>query len=84
VDRNRTDTREGRYANHLEVGRNEEELVMDFGQVFEGEPPLIHTRIITHPSFAREIVELLHDSVEAGQAVGPERKKPRHPAGSKE
>lgn len=57
---------------------------MDFGQVFEGEPPLIHTRIITHPSFAREIVELLHDSVEAGQAVGPERKKPRHPAGSKE
>jgi hypothetical protein len=81
VDPNRTEAREGRYANHLEVGHNAEEVVMDFGQVFEGEPPLVHTRIVTHPSFAREMVEVLNESLER-HTIQERRRKPRREQGS--
>ena len=82
MDPNRAEAREGRYANHLEVGHNAEEVVMDFGQVFEGEPPLLHTRIVTHPSFAREMVEVLNESLERHDQVHERRRKPRRQTGS--
>ena len=63
MDRKHNEAREGRYANHLEVGRNAEEVVMDFGQVFDDDAPLIHTRIVTHPAFAQQMVEALRDSL---------------------
>ena len=77
MDPNRREAREGRYANHLEVGHNAEELVMDFGQVFEDEPPLLHTRIVAHPTFAREIVEVLHESLSHHEKIHGRRKSAR-------
>jgi hypothetical protein len=74
VDPNRTEAREGRYANHLEVGHDAEELVMDFGQVFDHDPPLLHTRIVTHPTFAREMVEVLHESLSLHEKIHGGRK----------
>jgi len=63
---------EGRYANHLEVGCNEEEVVMDFGQVFDDEAPLTHTRIVTQPVFARQMMRILRESL----ADDPEPRAP--------
>ena len=57
--------REARYANHFEVGVNEAEVVIDFAQVYEGEPPVFHTRIVTSPLHARELAALLFDALSA-------------------
>jgi len=80
VDPNRSEPLEGRYANHLEVGHNAQDLVMDFGQVFEDEQPLMHTRIVTHPTFARQMVEVLRQSLDRheklhGREPGRRRKR---------
>ena len=55
--------REARYANHFEIGVNESELVIDFAQAYEDEPPVFHTRIVTSPSHARDLVSLLLDAL---------------------
>ncbi len=77
VDPKKDEPREGRYANHLEVGRNAEEVVMDFGQVFDGDTPLIHTRIVTHPVFAQQMVEALRDSLSGPEEGRERRTQPR-------
>ena len=57
---------EGRYANLFHVGHNAAEFLIDFGQYFaasHGE--LMHTRIITHPSYAKALLTVLAESVAA-------------------
>jgi hypothetical protein len=62
--RDASDGLQARYANYFQVGRNDFEVLIDFGQAYEGEPPQIHTRIVTSPAYAAELVELLRRSVE--------------------
>jgi hypothetical protein len=55
--------REARYANYFEVGSNQEEIVIDLGQAYgAGAPVSIHTRIVTSPVYARELVRLLRQA----------------------
>jgi len=54
---------EGRYANFFQIGFNEHEFVIDFGQQYQPGPECIHTRIVTSPSSARTLTELLDDSL---------------------
>lgn len=54
---------EGRYANYLQVGHNALEFVLDFGQLFKEDSALIHSRVITHPHYAKIFLNLLADSV---------------------
>ena len=55
---------EGRYSNHMEIGQNAFEFVLAFGQLYEAsEQPLIHTRIVTSPYFAKRFYELLQESI---------------------
>jgi hypothetical protein len=50
----------GRYANLFRVGFNAFELVIEFGERFsDGERARIHTRVVTNPVFARDLVESL-------------------------
>lgn len=69
--------REGRYANHLAVGYNGFEFIMDFGQIFEDEiEPPIHTRIITNPEHFQAFVEIMRLSLEQfEQKFGARTKK---------
>ena len=56
---------EGKYANYFQVGHNAFEFVVDFGQIYsDGQLEHIHTRIVTGPSYAREFLEVLEQSVE--------------------
>ncbi len=56
---------EGKYANYFQIGHNAFEFVVDFGQVYsDGQQEQIHTRIVTGPSYAKEFLELLEQSVE--------------------
>lgn len=56
---------EGKYANYFQVGHNAFEFVVDFGQMYsDGRQEQIHTRIVTGPSYAKEFLEVLEQSVE--------------------
>jgi hypothetical protein len=56
---------EGKYANYFKVGHNAFEFIVDFGQLFaEASQEKVHTRIITSPTYARELLEVLRDSVQ--------------------
>jgi hypothetical protein len=55
---------EGRYANYFKVGHNAVEFVLDFGQYYqETEEAELYTRIITSPAYAKDLLEILQDSI---------------------
>ena len=59
----------GKYANCVEVGYNEYEFLLEFGQSFrEEEPPAMHTRIVTTAAYAKALSRVLHDSLEDYEA----------------
>ena len=70
---------ETRYANHLEIGQNAVEVILQFGQLFdEAETAVVHTRIVTSPFYARRFLELLRECVgrfETGEAQIPDESK---------
>lgn len=56
---------EGRYSNHIEIGQNAFEFVVDFGQFYEeADGVLVHTRVVLSPFYAKHFSELLLDSVQ--------------------
>lgn len=56
---------EGKYANYFEIGHNAFEFLLDFGQEYSnGFQGRIHTRIVTGPSFAKELLKVLEKSIE--------------------
>jgi hypothetical protein len=55
----------GRYANYLEIGHNGYEFVLDFGQYYSGDKKnKFHTRIITSPKCAKDLLDILKRSIE--------------------
>ena len=64
---------EGKYANYFQIGHNAFEFLLDFGQLYsDGRQEQIHSRIVTGPSYAKEFLELLEESVEQyEQTFGP-------------
>lgn len=55
---------EARYANYFKVGYNALEFLLDFGQFYpESERPRLHTRIVTSPTYAKALLEILRESV---------------------
>lgn len=65
--------RHGEYANYFQVGFNTAEFVLDFGQYYpESQEPRIHTRIVTGPAYAQELLRVLQKSIdEFRQTFGP-------------
>jgi hypothetical protein len=57
------DELEARYSNIFRVGYNSYEFVLDFGQCHPPGKEQMHTRIVTSPSSAKDLSELLQDSV---------------------
>lgn len=56
--------REGKYANYFEVGHNEFEFYVDFGQYDpQSEKVQMHTRIVTGPAYAKMMGDTLASSV---------------------
>jgi uncharacterized protein DUF3467 len=56
---------DGKYANYFQIGENALEFVIEFGQLYADEPaPLIHTRIITSPGYAVQLLALLEDALQ--------------------
>lgn len=56
---------EGRYANFFRVGQNAYEVIIEFGQLYQAEhSPRIHSRIVTSPAYARELLRTLEQALE--------------------
>jgi hypothetical protein len=66
---------EGRYANYFEIGHNAFEFLFDLGQLgMDAEPARIYMRVITSPSGARKLCQLLNEALaEYLKAFGPIR-----------
>jgi hypothetical protein len=68
---------EARYANCFNVGYNAFEVLLEFGQLYhEDQQPRFHTRIVTSPSYARELLRTLQRSLNEyddayGKSPGP-------------
>jgi hypothetical protein len=55
----------GKYANHFTVGHNAFEIVIDFGQWYDGDEDVqLHTRIVTSPRYAQILIHMLSDALE--------------------
>ena len=49
-----------RYANYFQVGHNAFEVIVEFGQHYEGSSqPQMHTRIVAAPAYAKALLGLL-------------------------
>jgi Protein of unknown function (DUF3467) len=61
----RTGELEGRYANYFKIGHNASEFLLDFGQFYaESQRAQFHTRIITNPTYAKALFDILRESIE--------------------
>lgn len=55
---------EGQYANYFQVGHNAFEVLIDFGQAYsDGGQEHFHTRIITSPPYAKELLKILSEAL---------------------
>ncbi len=55
---------EARYANCFQIGQNELEVLIDFGQSYsESGEENFHTRIVCNPFYANVLLELLKESI---------------------
>ncbi len=55
---------EARYANCFQIGQNEYEFLIDFGQSYaECRQEYFHTRIICNPFYANVLLKLLQKSI---------------------
>ncbi len=69
--------KEGRYANFFQVGHNEFEFLIEFGQQDGG----IHTRIYVSPQYARVLSELLVETLRQHDLeFGGKRRTDQHPS----
>jgi Protein of unknown function (DUF3467) len=50
---------EARYANSFEVGFNDVEFIVTFGQQYGSGDPLVHTRIVMSPSYVQDFLDLV-------------------------
>lgn len=56
---------EGRYANYFQIGHNAFEFLLDFGQLYSDvKQETFHTRIVTGPPYAKELLKVLGQAVE--------------------
>jgi hypothetical protein len=67
------DESEARYANYFHVGHNAFEVMLEFGQHYEGtSQPRMHTRIVAAPVYAKALLGLLEAAIaEYEKAFGP-------------
>lgn len=50
---------ERRYANHLRIGFNQHEFLLDFAQAYHGRGDVVHTQLVASPAHAKQFAVLL-------------------------
>lgn len=63
---------ERRYANHLRIGFNRLEFLLDFAQAFDGQPDIVHSPLVAAPTHVKLFVDLLQGCLsDYEQRYGP-------------
>ncbi|MGA1841681.1 MAG: DUF3467 domain-containing protein [bacterium] len=61
---------EGHYANYFNVGYNAFEFLIDFSQLYtENQEARTHTRIITSPAYAKDLLKMLQECIEQYEQI---------------
>jgi hypothetical protein len=70
-----SDKPEAKYANYFQIGQNAVEFVVQFGQFYTDETvPILHSRIITSPVYAKTLIGLLQEAIDQHESqFGPIR-----------
>ena len=50
---------ERRYANHLSIGFNRLEFLLDFAQAYEGRGEITHTHLVAAPAHVKQFAQLM-------------------------
>lgn len=56
--------RERHYANHLRVGFNRLEFLLDFAQVHDRAEGLVHVQLVASPAHAKQFVALMQGCID--------------------
>lgn len=63
-DQNKSDRLASNYSNHLQVGYNAFEFLLEFAQFRENDADVVNvTAIVTSPPFAKAFARTLNDSI---------------------
>ena len=54
---------ERRYANHLRVGFNRLEFLLDFAQAYEGSTELVHAQLVAAPAHVKQFTALMQGCI---------------------
>jgi hypothetical protein len=57
------EARERRYANHLRVGFNRLEFLLDFAQAYDGTEELVHARLVSAPAHVKQFLSLMQGCI---------------------
>ena len=61
-----------RYANHLRVGFNQLEFLLDFAQAYDARGEAVHTQLVAAPAHAKQFAALLQGCLDDyEQRYGP-------------
>jgi hypothetical protein len=67
-----TGSGERRYANHLRIGFNQLEFLLDFAQAYAGQGDVVHTQLVAAPAHVKQFAALLQGCVaDYEQRYGP-------------
>ena len=56
-------TQERRYANHLRIGFNRLEFLLDFAQAYDGSRELVHAHLVAAPAHVKQFAELMQGCI---------------------
>lgn len=54
---------ERRYANHMRIGFNRLEFLLDFAQVHDGSAELVHAQLVAAPAHVKQFAELMQGCI---------------------
>lgn len=62
---NRPLSQERGYANHLRVGFNRLEFLLDFAQAYENSDEVVHAQLVAAPAHVKQFAELMNGCINA-------------------
>ena len=63
TDPSSSPVQERRYANHLRVGFNRLEFLLDFAQAHDGSAEFVHAQLVAAPAHVKQFTELMQGCI---------------------
>ena len=63
TDPSQAAAQERRYANHLRIGFNRLEFLLDFAQAYDGSHELVHAHLVAAPAHVKQFAQLMQGCI---------------------